>query len=174
DLDERPAFRIFRSRAQKRFDRTIGEEDEAVRLGEEDAILQVVHGGVHAVDLAPLGEDPRPVRLHLLAEELELIGELAELVARLRSAAHVEVTLAQSLHVLRELAYRLEGDAGETEGDHEGDAEGESAQDDRVPEGIVEPAPEKGHGDAEADGGQGLAVDVEGERRLVDLRAGPP
>src|SRR5215813_4761424 len=197
DLDERPAFRIFRSRAQKRFDRTVGEEDEAVCLGEEDAVLQVVHGGVHAVDLAPLSEDPRPVRLHLLAEELELIGELAELVACLRSAANVEVTLAQPLHVLRELAYRLDDAFWYTvtlgvalvvalglssvtlkpirklEGDHEGDAEGESAQDDRVPEGIVEPAPEKGHGDAEADGGQGLAVDVEGEGRLVDLRVGP-
>src|SRR5262249_49564144 len=123
---------------------------------------------------APLGEDPRPVRLHLLAEELELIGKLAELVAGFRAAAHVEVTPAQPLHVLRELAYRLEGDAGKTEGDHEGEAEGGGAQDDRVPERIIEPAPEKGHGDAEADGGQGLAVDVEGEGRLVDLRAGPP
>jgi hypothetical protein len=125
DIVERRSRHVRGRPPQSHLARAIREEDPAVGAAENDAVLEMVDGRLH---LRPLGEELRPIRLDLLAEELELVRELAELIGGAGAAAHVELAAAQPLHVLGELADGLQGDGGQCEGHEQCRGQGHRAQ----------------------------------------------
>ena len=157
DLADVPSHRVPGRSAEKHLDGPIGEQDESIGRREEDAVLEMIHGSMHGIDLASLRQDLGAIRLHLLAEQLELIRQFPELVLRTSTASHVELAAAQPLHVLGELTDGFQRKAGQRDGHHERRPERQGAEGDRVPEGIIQATPDQGRGDTEPDRGDRIA-----------------